>query len=431
MRKTIITTGIVAALIIIAMVILSRLGKGKEAAVNYAVATRGPFEISVSNAGELEAERSVDIMGPDIMQASQQGGQRGGRGGMRITSFKIQDIVAEGTEVRKGDYIAQLDRTDYDNTLKTALENMNTLQSNLEMAILDTAVMLTNLRDAIRNQTIAVEEAEINLLQSKYEPPATIRQAEITLNKQIRALEQRIKSYELQKARALTNIRDKKRLRDDGQELVNNLQNFLAQFTITAPSPGMVIYKEEFNGTKRKAGSQVNPFDRVIATLPDLSSMISKTYVSEIEVNKVVPGQKVVITIDAIPGKSWTGSVFNVANIGEQLGNSESKMFEVLIKVDGNNPDLRPAMTTYNKIIIDSFDDVISIPTECVHADADGIPYVYKKNKTKQIVVLGEMNEKHIIIREGLEEGTPIYVITPDEPAKFRLVGHELLARSE
>ena len=434
MRRTIIITGIVAGLIIVAMIIFSRLGKGKEGAANYAVAIRGPFEISVSNAGELEAERSVDIMGPDIMQASQQGGQRGGgggHGGMRISSFKIQDIVAEGTEVRVGDYIAQLDRTDYDNTLKTAMENLNTLQSNLEMAILDTAVMLTNLRDAIRNQTIAVEEAEINLQQSKFEPPATIRQAEITLKKQIRALEQRKKNYDLQRARALTNIRDKKRLRDEGQELVNSLQNFLAQFTIKAPSPGMVIYKEEFNGTKRKVGSQVNPFDRVIATLPDLTSMISKTYVSEIEVNRVVPGQKVVITIDAIPGKSWTGSVINVANIGEQLGNSESKMFEVLIKVDGNNPDLRPAMTTYNKIIIDSFDDVISIPTECVHADADGVPYVYKKNKTKQIVVLGEMNEKHIIVREGLEAGTPIYVITPDEPAKFRLVGEELLAKSE
>lgn len=434
MRRTIIITGIVAGLIIVAMIIFSRLGKGKEGAANYAVAIRGPFEISVSNAGELEAERSVDIMGPDIMQASQQGGQRGGgggHGGMRISSFKIQDMVAEGTEVRVGDYIAQLDRTDYDNTLKTAMENLNTLQSNLEMAILDTAVMLTNLRDAIRNQTIAVEEAEINLQQSKFEPPATIRQAEITLNKQIRALEQRKKNYDLQRARALTNIRDKKRLRDEGQELVNSLQNFLAQFTIKAPSPGMVIYKEEFNGTKRKVGSQVNPFDRVIATLPDLTSMISKTYVSEIEVNRVVPGQKVVITIDAIPGKSWTGSVINVANIGEQLGNSESKMFEVLIKVDGNNPDLRPAMTTYNKIIIDSFDDVISIPTECVHADADGVPYVYKKNKTKQIVVLGEMNEKHIIVREGLEAGTPIYVITPDEPAKFRLVGEELLAKSE
>ena len=104
-----------------------------------------------------------------------------GGGGMRLMSFKISDIVPEGTMVKEGDYIAQLDRTDYDNTLKTALENLNTLQSNLEMAVLDTAVTLTNLRDAIKNQIITVEEAEITLAQSKYEPPATIRQAEINL----------------------------------------------------------------------------------------------------------------------------------------------------------------------------------------------------------------------------------------------------------
>jgi len=174
MRRTIIITGIVTGLIIIAMIAFSRIGKVREAAANYAVAVRGPFEISVSNAGDLTAERSVDIMGPDIMQSMQQGSQRrgggGGRGGpgMRISSFKIQDIVAEGTEVKVGDYIAQLDRTEYDNSLKTALEIQNTLQANLEMAILDTAVMPTNLRDAIRNQTIVVEEAEITLQESRY-----------------------------------------------------------------------------------------------------------------------------------------------------------------------------------------------------------------------------------------------------------------------
>ena len=435
MRRTIFITGIVAGLIIIAMIVFSRIGKMKEAAANYAVAVKGPFEISVSNAGELTAERSVDIMGPDIMQSMQQGPQRGGGGrggpGMRISSFKIQDIVAEGTEVKAGDYIAQLDRTEYDNSLKTALENQNTLQSNLEMAVLDTAVMLTNLRDAIRNQYITVEQAEITLQESRYEPPATIRQAEINLNKQIRALEQRKKNYELQKAKALANIRDKKRLRDEGQELVNTLQHFLSQFTITAPSAGMVIYKEEFNGSKRKSGSTVNPFDRVIATLPDLTSMISTTYVSEIEVNKVKPGQKVNITIDAIPGKTFTGTVTEVANIGEQLGNSESKMFEVIIKLNGNNPELRPAMTTSNKIIINTFDDVVSIPVECVHADADGVPFVYKKNRTKQIVVLGEMNDKHIIIKEGVEPGCNVFVITPEDGSKFRLVGKELIAKSE
>ena len=435
MKRTLIITGIVAVVIVIAMIVFGKLTSRKDTTSVYTEVKQGPFEITVTNSGELEAEKSVDILGPEIQQSSSQGqrggGGQGGMGGgdrMRLQSFKISDIVPEGTIVNKGDYIAQLDRTDYDNTLKTALENLNTLQSNLEMAVLDTAVTLTNLRDAIKNQIITVEEADITLQQSKYEPPATIRQAEISLDKQQRALEQKNKNYQLRKAKALTDIKLKKRLFADGTTLVENLQTFLAQFTIKAPSQGMVIYKEEFNGSKRKTGSQVNPFDRVIATLPDLTSMISKTYVSEIEVNKIKNGQKVIMTIDAMPGKSWTGSVTNVANIGEVLENSDAKMFEVLIKVDGINTELRPAMTTYNKIIINSYENVVYIPTECVHAGSDGIAFVYKKNKTRQIVVLGEMNEKNTIVKQGLEPGTSLYLIAPEEASKFKLVGKDLVA---
>jgi multidrug efflux pump subunit AcrA (membrane-fusion protein) len=430
MKRTLIITGIVAVFIVIAMFVFNKLVSRKDTATVYTEVMKGQFEITVSNSGDLEAEKSIDIMGPVIKQSNQNQG-RGGDGhggGMRLQSFKISDIVPEGTVVKEGEYIAQLDRTDYDNTLKTATENLNTLRSNLEMAILDTAVSLTNLRDAIKNQAIAVEEAEITLAQSKYEPPATIRQAELNVNKQQRALEQRKKAYALRKAKALVDIKQKKRLLAEGTDLVNNLQEFLAQFTIKAPSPGMVIYKKEFNGTKRKTGSSVNPFDRIVATLPDLSTMISKMYVSEIEVNKVKNGQKVLVTIDALPGKSWTGTIYNVANIGEQLGNSDAKMFEVLIRIDGINSELRPAMTAYNKIIIDSFDEVVYIPTECVYTGVDGIPFVYKKNKTRQIVVLGEMNEKNVIIKEGLEPGTSLYVIPPEEPEKFRLVGKDLVA---
>jgi HlyD family secretion protein len=429
MKRTLIITGIVAGVIIIIMIVFNKLAARKDTASLYTEVMKGPFEISVANSGELEAENSVVIMGPQINQSSSGGGGReGGPGGMRLQNFKISDIVPEGTMVKQGEYIAQLDRTDYDNTLKSALENLNTLQSNLEMAVLDTAVTLTNLRDAIKNQIITVEEAEITLAQSKYEPPATIRQAEITLNKQQRALEQKKKNYNLKKAKALTDIRLKKSLLAEGEALVNNLRTFLTQFTIKAPSPGMVIYKEEFNGTKRKTGSTVNPFDRIIATLPDLSSMISKTYVSEIEVNKIRNGQNVTITIDALPGKSWAGTVYSVANIGEQLENSDAKMFEILIRITGTSPELRPAMTTYNKIIINSFEDVVYIPTECVHTGSDGITFVYKKNKTRQIVVLGEMNDKSIIVKQGLEAGTSLYLIAPDEASKFKLVGKDLIA---
>lgn len=428
MKRTLIITGVVAGVIIIAMIVFNRVFSKKDTESIYAEVKRGSFEITVTNSGDLEAEKSIDIKGPEIMSSpGGRGGDHGGRD-FHLSNFKIQDIIPEGTMVKEGDYIAQLDRTEYDNNLKTALENLNTLKSNLDMAILDTAVQLTNLRDGIKNQIIAVEEAEITLAQSKYEPPATIRQAEINLNKQQRALEQKQKNYILKKAQALTNIKEKKRLYADGQELVKKLQDFLAQFTIRAPSPGMVIYKEEFNGTKRKTGSNVNPFDRIIATLPDLSSMISKTYVNEIEVNKVRIGQKVSITIDALPGKTYSGTVISVANIGEQLGNSDAKMFEIIVRLEGINPELRPAMTTYNKIIINTYDDVIYIPTECVHAGADGVPFVYKRNKTRQIVVLGDMNEKNVIVKQGLEPGTSLYLIAPEDASKFRLVGKDLLA---
>jgi multidrug efflux pump subunit AcrA (membrane-fusion protein) len=430
MKRTLIIIGIIAGVLVIATFAFNKIGSKKEKASIYAEVKKGLFEITVANSGDLQAEKSIDIKGPEIKASNSRGrGGPGGHGGdFHASPFKITDIVAEGTVVKEGDYIAQLDRTEYDNSLKTANENLNTLRANLEMAILDTAVSLTGLRDAIKNQGIAVEEAGIALAESKYEPPATIRQAEIKLNKQQRALEQAHKNYSLKKAQALANIAQKKRLYTDGQELVKNLEEFLAKFTITAPAPGMVIYKEEFNGTKRKAGSTVNPFDRTVATLPDLTSMISKTYVSEIEVNKVRTGQKVNITIDAIPGKAWTGTVTNVANIGEQLENSDAKMFEVLIKVDGINPELRPDMTTYNKIVISSYADAVYVPADCVFTGADSIPFVYKRNKTRQIVVLGEMNEKNIIVKEGLEPGTSVYIIPPDEPWKFKLVGKNLIA---
>ena len=434
MKRTLITTGIVVAFIIIALAIFNKLVSRKDEVSTFAEVKEGIFEITVSNSGELLAEKSFDIKGPEIQQSSGPG--PGGRGGfqghgggdhMRVMHFKIQDIIPEGTMVKKGDYIAQLDRTEYDNTLKDERENLVTLEADLEMKILDTTVILTDLRDEIKNQQFMVEEAAITLAESKYEPPATIRQAEISLNKAQRQLEQMKKSYALRQALTLKDIKHQQLHVMEGRELVSALEEFLAKFTITAPSDGIVIYKQEWNGTKRKTGSMVNPFDRVVATLPDLTSMLSKTYVNEIEVSKINVGQKVSITIDALPGKSFSGTVTNVANIGEVLPNSDAKMFEVMIRVDGSDNTLRPAMTTWNRIIIKTVDNAVYIPTECVHTGSDSIPFVYKRNKTRQIVVLGDMNDKNVVVKQGLEPGTSIYVVPPEESSDFKLVGENLI----
>jgi HlyD family secretion protein len=428
MKKFLSITGIVVA--IIAIFVFNKKLSTKNVPNVFAEVRSGSFEITVSNSGELIAEKSLDIKGPEIGGGQQQGGNRPGPqghgGNMHAMDLKIQDIVPEGTIVKEGDYIAQLDRSSYENTLKDAIENLNTYQSNLELKILDTAVVLTNLRDDIKNQVFVVEEASIALEQSKFEAPAIIRQAETNLDKVKRALEQKRKSYKLRVAQTLAEINHEKLHVSRGISTVKDLQDFLVKFTITSPSSGMVIYKKDRNGSKRKAGSNLNPFDMVIATLPDLSTMISKIYVNEIEVSKVKEGQKVNINVDALPEKAFTGKVISIANVGEQLPNSDSKMFEVQIRVDGSDPSLRPAMTTGNKIVIQSFDNAIYIPTECVQAGADSVPFVYEKNKTKQIVLLGESNEKNVIVKQGLKPGTSIYISTPENPEKFRLAGEEL-----
>jgi hypothetical protein len=159
-----------------------------------------------------------------------------------------------------------------------------------------------------------------------------------------------------------------------------------------------------------------------------MSSMMSKTYVNEIDVSKVKTGQHVEIMVDAFPEKSYTGTVTSVANIGEQLPNADAKVFEVLIEVDGSDPILRPSMTTGNKIITKTINDIIYIPLESVQAGADSIPFVYLKNGIRQVVVLGESNENNVVVEQGLKPGTQIYLSTPAKPENFKLAGEELIA---
>jgi hypothetical protein len=156
--------------------------------------------------------------------------------------------------------------------------------------------------------------------------------------------------------------------------------------------------------------------------------MISKTYVNEIDVSKVKTGQKVEMLVDAFPDKSYTGVVTSVANIGEQLPNADAKVFEVVIKVSGSDPILRPSMTTGNKIITNTIKDVTYIPLESVQTGPDSIPFVYTKKGNKQIVVLGEENENNVVIEQGLEPGAVIYLSTPENLDKFRLSGQDLIA---
>lgn len=423
-KRILIITGIIAS--ISGLIAFDRLISDHNQPDIFTKVEEGFFEITVSNSGELFAEESVDIMGPVIPPMNNPSRRRG----IRVTDLRILDIVPEGTIVNKGDYVARLDRTTYDNTLKDYRENLIRLQENVDVKILDTSVVLTGYRDAIKNQQMAVEEATLLFRQSKYESPSIIRQAEIRLDKETRRLEQLERTYSLRERQQVRSLDWTIAELEWQRLLIENLEEYLSGFTIAAPSPGMIIYKRNRNGSKRQTGSTISSYENIVATLPDLSTLISKTYISEIDVSKLETGQKVKITVDAFPDREFTGEVISIAKIGEQLPNSDSKMFEVMSRLDGYDPDLRPSMTTGNEIIIKTFPNVAFIPLECVHAQ-DDVPFVYTRNRTKQIVLLGNANDKYVIINEGLDPGTSIYLEPPENPDKFRLAGQEIINSSD
>ncbi len=407
--------GIAVVVVIIAIVIINTAGKESSTLIKVPV-SKGHFEIVVSTTGELMAERSVEIKGPANLRD------------VRVHNVKITDLVAEGTVVQKGEYVAALDKTDATNRLQDLEVGLETEQSEYETTILDTTSTLRSERNSLVNLRYNVEEAEYKLEQSTFEPKATIRQNEHNLDKAKRSLEQAEKNYELKilqmqrrMKRAENELTEDRKRRDD-------LAQILKEFDIVAPQSGMVIYHREFGGKKRTVGSQITSWDPIVATLPDFTSMISTTYINEIDISKIRQNQEATVSVDAFPDRKFTGKVISVANVGEQLPNSDAKVFEVVLKLNEMDTILRPAMTTMNSIITKEFEDALFIPLESIHHN-DSMSFVYLANqKTKKIIEMGEANDNEAIILQGLTEDDMVLLSVPEDSEEWVFEGWDLFA---
>jgi multidrug resistance efflux pump len=282
---------------------------------------------------------------------------------------------------------------------------------------LDTALELRKARDELVNLQYTIEEKKLVLEQSSYEPPATIKQANIDLEKSRRELTQAKSNYRLKYEKAVAQMQEAASMAASDQNRLSFLETIMHQLNITAPEAGMVIYHRDWNGKKISSGSQIQTWRPIVATLPDLTTMVSKTYINEVDIRKVKKGQSVNIGLDAFPDKELKGSVIDVANVGEQKPNSDSKVFEVTIELQESDTTLRPAMTTSNIIIADVIQDAVFVPLECLFSQGDSITYVLKKNRlglTKQQVMTGPSNENEIVIEKGVSREDRLLLSLPD-----------------
>ena len=383
-----------------------------ESSASIAVAVkRGPFVVSVTTTGELQAKNSIDIRGPEGARAA------------GIWQMKISNLVPEGTAVKKGSFVAELDRSEIMQKLKDSELSVQKFQSQYDQAVLDSTLALAQARDEMVNLRFAMEEKRIAKEQSAYEAPAMQRQAEIDFERGKRNLEQAQKNYVTKRKQSVAKIVTVQVDLTKEKSKKDILAQTLGEFTIKAPADGMVIYAREWNGRKKVVGATINPWESAVATLPDLSIMESTTYVNEVDIQKIAVGQKVEIKLDADPSKKLSGFVRQVANIGEQRPNADSKVFEVKILVNESDTTLRPSMTTSNTIIVATLDSVLSVPLEAVHAQ-ENRSYVFKTNGSgvvKQEVELGMMNDNAVIIKSGLTEDDQVFLSTPPDTKEMPL----------
>lgn len=384
-------------------------------------AKKGEFKVIVNTSGELRATKFVRITAPANAQAAQQ------------WQMKIASLVPEGTVVKQGDIVAELDRASIAARLTEVSTSLQKAQAVFEQAELDSLLNLSKAREEIRTMELGLEEKKLAKEQAVYEAPTVRRQAEIDYEKAERALAQAKKDYVTKTSQAKAKMREVAAERDRFANQVRVVQEVMAGFTIKAPGSGMVIYEKEWNGKKRVVGSQIGAWEPTVATLPDLSEMESLTYVNEIDIRKVAVGQPVALTLDSDPTKKFSGKVTAVANVGEQRPNTDSKVFEVKVLLTQTDTTLRPGMTTSNAIETSRIKDVLFIPIEAVNTDS-GLTVVFKRDGggvSKQEIETGTMSDDEVVVLRGLEEGDRVLLAAPagHESMKVaRLTGPSLKA---
>ncbi len=414
-RKKILLIAIPAVILLVFFIVFRKNGTDYSQIIT--TVKRGTFNALIFSSGQLESEKSESINIPEKLNDRN----------LRIWELAITHMVEEGTVVDSGDYVATLDHKAVEEQIKLAQDDMDKMLTEYEDSKIDSNLNLSNQRDIIVNARLDLTEKKIVVDESVYESPSIRKKAGMDLDKAQRKLGQEQKAYGLKKQQEENKVQRKYINYRQVSERLGELQKLFESLEIRAPKAGIVTYFKYPWGEIIKTGSKVGPYNSIIASIPEMSNLISRTYINEIDISKVKIGQNVKIGIDAFPEKQLAGEVISVANIGQAMPNSDAKVFEIKIKIFGQDKELKPAMTTSNAIDAGLFKDTVMVATDAIFEN-DSLKFVYlgKDNPVKQIVWVGDENENFVLVKKGLKENDEVWLSEPADAAELKFKGQEI-----
>jgi HlyD family secretion protein len=396
-------------------------------------------------------------------------GQRVSVGG----ASTLISVVPDGTPVKKGEILAVLDSSDYEEllrvqqiTVERALADKLTAELDHEIAKLAVlefreGTMQETLEDFQRRVTLAnsdLERAKDRLNWSRgmkakgYVSTSTVATDEFTAAKAEESLKQEESaSHVFQKYSAPKTLRELEgavqttaatlafeRLRSQRQVArLAMLEKQVKACTIRAPFDGFVIHA---NDPRRQIvieeGIPVRQHQPLFY-LPDLKQMEIVAQIHESIVNDVVPGMLARVEVESQPDRYIQGRVESISQVPTLDWKSEVRYYDAIVKLEETPEGLRPGMTAQLELAMPRRQNVLTVPSEAVSmADGHDVCFVvHEYSLERRDVKLGQITREMIEVTDGLHEGEKVVLnpkveeSDPDVPADIAPV--EGVPRSE
>ena len=374
---------------------------------------QGEFVISLTRkGGELEAIKAEQITAPQV------------RGQLKITK-----LWPEGEKVEVGNLVVQFDPTEFGKRVTETQQALEGSKASLETTKANQGVEISRQEADIENQKAQVRLQQLQVEKMKFEASIQKETSKLEARKAELSLEQAHKRFEAQKVVNAAELRKTELDVAQKERELEQAKKDLASLDVHAEKPGIVVYEKVWKaGRMEKIRVGDEPWGgQKLITLPDLSRMQVKTFVNEVDVDKLKVGQRTVINLDALPEFTFHGSITNIATLGhEKEGEKNVKVFDVTLAIDEEDARLKPGMTAACDVVIETIpppkpeipgavknetaletspaDLPLYIPLDAVF-EKDGKTLVYRLEKGKaepREVKLGKKNENYVIVEEGL-----------------------------
>jgi HlyD family secretion protein len=270
------------------------------------------------------------------------------------------------------------------------------------------ARQVAQVRAALEEERVNVEQARLAL--SRME---TLLQQGFVSTKELEAAQQDLKRTKVRQALAerqlLLALGGNRDLYD--QYLQHPLTaDRLIEFLVLSPSAGTILEKKVHPGEIITSGTATFGGGTVLMTLADLNTMVVKAKINEVNIGRVVVGQPVEVHLDAVPGRTFRGTVTAISPRGEKINSIVT--YQVTIEIDNKDNTLRPQMTANVDILTKVMQGVIAIPLEALRSEnGDDVVYVMANGgRLSRKVRVGLRTESHAVIVHGLEEGETLLI---------------------